>query len=351
MAKVVGYVTSGAAVEAHSDHGSGVLAEGHHGIAAYGREGQGVHAWSHGPWVGPRDDHSGSSHFNAGVAAFSDHGHGVFGYSANPDSAAVYGKGFFGAGVRGYGSEVGVQGAGRIGVQGDGGDIGVMGEARGPIQRAGDFTNWCFSRGPGKFPALKLGRGTAGHFEGDVEVVGLLTKSGGGFKIDHPIDPAGAYLSHSFVESADMKNLYDGSVRLDRKGEAVVELPQWCEALNEEFRYQLTAIGKPAPDLHVARELRGGRFKIAGGRPGAKVCWQVTGIRRDAWARAHRIPVEEKKNRKERGHYLHPELLGKSPRRSIEWALHPEKMKARQDAEKRRGKGRPRKLVRHRPMR
>jgi hypothetical protein len=42
-----------------------------------------------------------------------------------------------------------------------------------------------------------------------------------------------------------------------------------------------------------------------------KVCWQVTGIRRDPWAEAHRIRVEKKKTRIERGTYRHPEVYGK----------------------------------------
>ena len=39
-----------------------------------------------------------------------------------------------------------------------------------------------------------------------------------------------------------------------------------------------------------------------------KVSWQVTGIRKDPWANAHRIQVEEDKPDKERGYYLHPDL-------------------------------------------
>jgi hypothetical protein len=46
----------------------------------------------------------------------------------------------------------------------------------------------------------------------------------------------------SFVESPDMKNVYDGLVVLDDKGEAKIELPDWFGALNKDFRYQLTAI-------------------------------------------------------------------------------------------------------------
>ena len=37
---------------------------------------------------------------------------------------------------------------------------------------------------------------------------------------------------HSFVESPDMMNVYNGMVRLDAKGEAWVNLPDYFEALN-----------------------------------------------------------------------------------------------------------------------
>ena len=42
--------------------------------------------------------------------------------------------------------------------------------------------------------------GLAGSFLGDVEVLGNLSKGGGSFKIDHPLDPENKYLFHSFVE-------------------------------------------------------------------------------------------------------------------------------------------------------
>lgn len=41
------------------------------------------------------------------------------------------------------------------------------------------------------------------------------------------------------------------------------------------------------------------------------VSWQVTGIRRDAYAEANRIPVEEEKPPDERETYLHPTVYGK----------------------------------------
>lgn len=160
--------------------------------------------------------------------------------------------------------------------------------------------------------------GYAGFFSGKVHVNGTLSKSGGSFKIDHPLDPANKYLSHSFVESPDMKNVYDGVVVLDANGEAWVELPEWFEALNKDFRYQLTPIGAPAPNLHIAEKIRNNRFKIAGGRPGMEVSWMVTGIRHDPWAEKNRIQVEQEKAPHERGYYLHPELYGQPPERRIE---------------------------------
>jgi hypothetical protein len=148
--------------------------------------------------------------------------------------------------------------------------------------------------------------GTAGRFNGNVTVTGTLTKGGGSFKIDHPLDPANRYLSHSFVESPDMMNVYNGNVTLDAAGEAWVSLPEWFEALNRDFRYQLTPIGAPGPNLYVATEISQSKFKIAGGSPNGRVSWQVTGIRQDAWANAHRITIEEDKPVSERGSYLHP---------------------------------------------
>jgi hypothetical protein len=152
--------------------------------------------------------------------------------------------------------------------------------------------------------------GLAGEFFGNVVVTGTLSKGGGSFKIDHPLDPANKYLSHSFVESPDMKNIYDGVVVLDQHGQAWVQLPDYFEALNKDFRYQLTCVGGYAP-VYVAQEIRDGRFSIAGGQPGLKISWQVTGTRQDAYATAYRIPVEELKPAAERGKYLHPELFEK----------------------------------------
>jgi len=155
--------------------------------------------------------------------------------------------------------------------------------------------------------------GYAGYFLGNVYVTGNFTVGGTkSFKMDHPLDPANKYLVHFCVESNEVLNIYNGNVTLDADGEAWIELPAYFEALNKNFRYQLTAIGAPGPNLYIAQEISGNRFKIAGGAPGMEVSWQVTGIRNDPFAEAHRIQVEVEKTGKERGKYLHPKEYGVS---------------------------------------
>jgi hypothetical protein len=153
----------------------------------------------------------------------------------------------------------------------------------------------------------------AGFFDGNVQVLGTLAKSGGSFKIDHPLDPANKTLSHSFVESPDMMNVYNGVVRTDPAGYATVTMPEWFETLNRDFRYQLTIIDEADSGwalAKVVREMSNNEFTIRTNLPNQKVSWQVTGIRQDKWANANRIPVEQEKPAHERGRYLNPVEFG-----------------------------------------
>jgi hypothetical protein len=161
--------------------------------------------------------------------------------------------------------------------------------------------------------------GFAGWFNGNVQVTGTIFKGSSNFQIDHPLDPKNKYLRHAGIESDEMKNLYDGVVKLDRKGEAVVRVPKWFESLNRDVRYQLTAMGGPAPNLHIATPLNRGAFRIAGGSAGQSVSWQITGIRQDRWAQANPLVVEEPKAREHRGKYVHPNAYGKAERAGIGW--------------------------------
>ena len=153
-----------------------------------------------------------------------------------------------------------------------------------------------------------------------IDGYGNLTASGGivaaskHFRIDHPLDPANKYLNHASVESSEMMNIYTGNVTTDEQGEARVELPVWFESLNTDFRYQLTAIGQFALAI-VARKIANHSFTIKTDKPSVEVSWQVTGVRQDAYAKAHPLVVEQDKAMWERGFYVHPELFG-APRDS-----------------------------------
>ena len=148
------------------------------------------------------------------------------------------------------------------------------------------------------------GSANAADFDGDVDINGNLSKSGGTFKIDHPLDPENKYLYHSFIESPDMMNVYNGNIILDNNGEAIVILPEWFEALNSDFRYQLTCIGSFA-QVYISEEISNNTFKISGGKEGLIISWQVTGIRQDPWAVQNRVQVEVEKAEQEKGYYLH----------------------------------------------
>jgi hypothetical protein len=157
---------------------------------------------------------------------------------------------------------------------------------------------------------------------GNVNIPGTLSKGSGSFKIDHPLDPANKYLYHSFVESPDMMNVYNGNVVTDKRGMATVTLPNYFEALNQDFRYQLTVIGQFSQAI-VAKEIRSNRFTIKTSKPGVKVSWQVTGIRHDVYADAHRIEVEVEKPPQEQGRYLHPDLFGAPAEQAIGYLAPP----------------------------
>ncbi len=158
----------------------------------------------------------------------------------------------------------------------------------------------------------------AGFFSGNVQISGTLSKSSGTFKIDHPQDPENKYLYHSFVESPDMKNIYDGTITTNATGEATIELPTYFESLNKDFRYQLTPIGQFAQVI-VSEEITNNLFKIKSSIPNVKVSWQVTGIRKDAYAEANRVVVEVDKKGDEKGTYIHPELFGKDKTKGVNY--------------------------------
>jgi hypothetical protein len=306
-----------------SSASNGVIAYGATGVAGYTTVAGSIALFGN----------AGSSTGSNGVV-----GYGATGVAGNSTIAGSYGT--FGSGSTGVwgnstgtGSNVGVYGSGGTGgtgVFGVGDAWGVLGESSSSSGSGGGFSN--SSTGDALFTYNQSG-GFAAFFDGDVDVDGNLSKAGGSFKIDHPLDPANKYLYHSFVESPDMMNIYNGNATTDEQGSAVVQLPAWFETLNRDFRYQLTVIGQFAQAI-VASKVSNHQFAIKTDKPNVEVSWQVTGIRQDAWANAHRIPVEVPKAERDRGLYLHPELFGAPAEKNIGLAHHPMMQKLLKQAAK-----------------
>ncbi len=297
---VFGRSTSGLGVNGVSQNDTGVRGDSTSGSGVIGKSssGYGVH---------------GESNTALGILGTSISAHGVFGRSNGSGKGGVAGQSDNSGGYGVYGVNVTNGSSGYIGGAWNSISTGVTG-----LSTASDG-NGIVGVADGSNAYGVYGQsvnGWAGYFigasrvVGNLDVVGNLSKLGGSFKIDHPLDPENRYLSHSFVESPDMMNIYNGNVRTDADGFAVVELPGYFQALNRDFRYQLTVIGVFAQAI-VAEKIHDGRFVIRTNLGQVEVSWQVTGIRQDPWANAHRIPVEELKPEPERGSYLVPEVYGK----------------------------------------
>jgi len=128
-----------------------------------------------------------------------------------------------------------------------------------------------------------------------------------GFYIDHPLHPLTMTLSHTPLETDALRTFYDGTVVCDKNGAANVT------ALNKVVRYQLTCVGgwaqvtvmESAANATTAGGIAGKHeFQITGGYEGLRVDWQVTGLRRDAWARYHPFAPERMKEGEKRGKLL-----------------------------------------------
>lgn len=244
------------------------------------------------------------------------------------------GSGTGGAGIRGEGGNS--PGAGGVGGAG-GGFIGGSGGTTGGIGVS--TTGGTGIGGTGGVGLIAtsgsgLSRGLAARFQdGDVLVTGgSLTVNGAKmFHIDHPLDPENKYLNHAAIESSEVLNVYSGNITTDAEGNATINLPEWFEALNKDFRYQLTVVGTFAQAI-VSEKIKGNSFRIKTNAPEVEVSWQVTGVRSDPAIRRMPLVVEVEKNETERGHYLNPEAYGQPEEKSVNWAQNPELMRQIKEA-------------------
>jgi trimeric autotransporter adhesin len=306
--------------------GAGVRATGGRSSNNAGLGGAGVRAF------GGAGDGDGAGTGGAGVRATggdgnSDGGIGVQAQGGN-------GRRFGGFGIDAIGGD-GISGG--VGVRAMGGSGGDSNGGPG-VAAFGGTGNGAGHRG-GSGISARGGRGEdggtdglAGEFNGDVEIDGALNVTGTkNFKIDHPLDPENKYLYHAAIESSEVLNVYSGNVTTNEQGEATVTLPDWFEALNKDFRYQLTVVGTFAQAI-VAEKVKQNRFTIRTNAPSVEVSWQVTGVRSDAVMRQHPFKAEEEKPERERGYYLSPEAFNQPEERSVEWARRPELMRQMKEA-------------------
>jgi len=229
-------------------------------------------------------------------------GNGIHGIkSNNAAGAGVRGESFSTAtpsiGVYGISSAAGINSYGAYAVSTAISGNGLYAEANGGTV---PYAIWA---------STTVATGNAGYFNGDVDVIGTLYKTAGAFKIDHPLDPANKYLIHSFVESPDMLNIYNGNVITDANGNAVVDLPSYFQAENIDYKYQLTCIGQFAQAI-VDKKIENNQFALKTDKPNVEVSWQVTGVRNDLYAQKNRLVNEVNKEGIAQGKYLHPQLYG-----------------------------------------
>lgn len=243
------------------------------------------------------------------VQGWSTNGNGVYGQTAAANYGALCGVN---TGAFGYGVYATAPGGGGIAYMTNGSGTGVA-------SLSGLYGVWGELIGGGRnavaIYGVANGVGVAGLFEnGDLVHVGSGTKS---FLIDHPLDPANRYLQHACIESSDVKNIYDGVAVANPAGEVEVQLPAYFEALNHEFRYQLTAIGGAAPQLHVKEAIKNNRFVIAGAGPSQAISWQVTGNRHDPTSQLRPFQAEYDKDPADQGRFLCPQAFGASEDRVL----------------------------------
>lgn len=195
---------------------------------------------------------------------------GVVGETNYRQGFGVYGRNYDALGSLSY-NAVGTYGLGYVGVWGDQSDV----------------------------------NGFSVYANGDMGAAGIKP-----FYIDHPTDPENKYLRHFSIESNEVLNVYRGNATFDENGEAIVTMPEYFDAVNNEnCTYQLTPIGGYAP-LYIKSKLANGQFVIAGGVEGMEVSWTVHTERNDPYMKKHpeKRAVEVDKEDWNKGRYLRPEL-------------------------------------------
>ncbi|MBX7133224.1 MAG: hypothetical protein K1X67_11155 [Fimbriimonadaceae bacterium] len=321
------------------------------GTGIYGDGSPGVHG--QGGYVGVRGTVSGSSGSHSSgvegiVTGFSGTNHGVFGSTSNPTGDGVFGwnTGSTGNAVGVTGESWSTTGRGVYGVASasSGGNYGVYGKTQSTSGTGvfGEATDATGSNAGGYFKSISSsGVGVYGVATANGTNIGVwgITNAASGwgvysdgrlgatvklFCIDDPRDPLNKYLQHYCSEGPEPLNVYTGNVKTDSNGEAWVDLPDYFESINKDFRYTLTVIDDTDSATFalakVARKIRDGRFKIRTSEPRIEVTWRVEGVRNDPWMQKYGAPVSVEKLGSARGKYQRPELYDAPPEMGMHWS-------------------------------
>ena len=103
------------------------------------------------------------------------------------------------------------------------------------------------------------------------------------------------WLRHAAVESNEVKNLYDGEVITNSVGVAEITLPDYFEALNTSFKYQLYTLDS-FYSCKLIKKIENNKFSIQTVEPNTTVHWQVVAIRNDPSIHANPLQVESFKD-------------------------------------------------------
>jgi hypothetical protein len=265
-------------------------------------------------------------------------GHGVFGW-ASATSGANYGVqglsfGTSGSGVIGRASARSGFNRGVSGSSASTSGRGVFGSASAGSGVTYGVYGWSDSTaGTGVYGRAEATSGTNYGVLGQtnstssgygVYAIGRFAASGTkSFQIDHPLQPETHFLNHFCTEAPEPLNAYSGNVVTDAQGYATVILPNYFEAVNRDFRYQLTVMGQFAQAI-VAEKIRNNQFVIRTDKPNVEVSWRVEAIRNDRWVQQNGFQTEQEKPEEYQGRYLHPELFGQPKERGIHYRPEPE---------------------------
>ncbi|HWP30201.1 MAG TPA: hypothetical protein VNK96_00515 [Fimbriimonadales bacterium] len=281
-------------------------------------EGRGIFGWataSSGTTYGGRfqSDSTSGIAVNGWATAGSGATYGVWGQSASTSGRGVYGYVTATSGSTNgvYGRSESTNGLGVVGYAPANNGINYGVYAQSDSTNGRGVLGWATAISGTTYGVVGRSDSTSGYgvySSGNFAATG--TKS---FQIDHPLMPETHYLNHFCTEGPEPYNVYSGNVVTDAQGYANVQLPDYFESINRDFRYQITVIdgaGEEFVQARVVRKIQNNHFVIRTSMPHVEVSWRVEAVRNDLWVQKYGFVTEQEKPEEYKGKYLRPDLYG-----------------------------------------